>query len=262
MNSSASVELPLARRLVDDADELAAVAADPAAAVEAGPEIGADAELADALEQRLLHAQLAAELDEGGDAVAQQLGDRELRIEPQLLRRRVVVGADIARIAADPRALARDADLQERLAEIVAAPDVGNQPVRGAVARMHVGVDEARRDELVARVDLAIDRAVEALADEQHGVAFDTPARRCATACDAPSACPTSQPQEMRVRMNSTCLLGSIRPPPVPAGGRGVKPLKGTARTGRACAGANVRARRHRRSARVHLRADAAQRRS
>ena len=72
-----------------------------------GPEIGADAELADALEQRLLHPQLAAELDEGGDAVAQQLGDRELRVEAQLLARRIVVGADVARIAADPRALAR-----------------------------------------------------------------------------------------------------------------------------------------------------------
>jgi hypothetical protein len=38
---------------------------------------------------------------------------------------------------------------------------------------MHVGVDEPRRDELIARVDLAIDRAVEARADEQHGVVFE-----------------------------------------------------------------------------------------
>ena len=44
--------------------------------------------------------------------------------------------------------------------------------MRRAMAGMHVGVDEARRDELVARVDLAVDRAFEALADEQHGVAF------------------------------------------------------------------------------------------
>ncbi len=137
-----------------------------------GPEIGTNAELAHALEQRLLHAQLAAEFDEGGDAVAQELGDRELRVEAELLARRIVVGAHIARIAADPGAFARHADLEERLAEIIAAPDVGDQPVRRAMAGMHVGIDEARRDELVARVDLAIDRALEALADEQHGVAL------------------------------------------------------------------------------------------
>ena len=98
------IELALARGFVDDADELAALAADPAAAVEARAQIGADAELADRVEQRLLHAQLAAELDEGRDAVAQQLGDGEPRIERELVGGRVVVGADIARIAADARA--------------------------------------------------------------------------------------------------------------------------------------------------------------
>src|SRR3981081_3669020 len=41
------VEFPLARGLVDQADKLASLATDPAAAVEARPEIGADAELAD-----------------------------------------------------------------------------------------------------------------------------------------------------------------------------------------------------------------------
>ena len=35
-----------------------------------------------------------------------------------------------------------------------------------------MGVDESGRDQLVAGVDLAIDSALEALADEQHGVAF------------------------------------------------------------------------------------------
>src|SRR5262249_40368600 len=162
----------LARSLVDDAHELAAFAADPAPAVEARPEIGADAELADHLEQCLLYAQLAAELDEGGDAVAQQLGNGEAGVEPELLQHRIVVGADIARIAADPRACARDADFQERLTEIVPTPDIGDQPVRGAVAGMHMGVDEARRDQLVARVDLAVDRPLEALAEEQHAVAL------------------------------------------------------------------------------------------
>src|SRR5262249_6471301 len=41
---------------------------------------------------------------------------------------------------------------------------------RGAVTGMNVGVDESRRNQLVARIDLALDRAGEALADEQHGV--------------------------------------------------------------------------------------------
>jgi len=122
--------------------------------------------------QRLLHAQLAAELDEGRDAVAQQLRHRESGVELELLARRIVVGASIARIAADPRARAGDADLQEGLAEIVPAADVGDQPVRGAVAGMHMGVDESGRDQLVARVDLAVDPAFEALADEHHAVAF------------------------------------------------------------------------------------------
>src|SRR5580704_9010988 len=104
-------ELPLACCLVDDADELSANTADPASAVEAGPEIGSYAELPHALEECLLHAQLAPELDEGGDAVAQELGHRELRIDPQLLARRVVVGPHITGIATDPHTFARDADL-------------------------------------------------------------------------------------------------------------------------------------------------------
>ena len=35
-----------------------------------------------------------------------------------------------------------------------------------------MGVDESGRDQLVAGVDLAVDRTLEPLADEQHGVAF------------------------------------------------------------------------------------------
>src|ERR1700754_2866222 len=46
--------------------------------------------------------------------------------------------------------------------------------MRGAVAGMHVGVDEARCHELAARVDLLVDRTVEALADEQNRIAFVT----------------------------------------------------------------------------------------
>ena len=166
------VELALARGFVHHADELACVTADPAAAVEARTEIGADAELADDLEQRLLDAQLASELDERRDAVAQELRHRESGVEKQFIDHRIVVGPNVAWIAADARALAGDADFQEGLAEIVPASDIGDQPVRGAVAGMHVGVDEARSDQLVAGVDLTVDRALEALADEQHRVAF------------------------------------------------------------------------------------------
>ena len=38
------------------------------------------------------------------------------------------------------------------------------------MAGMHVGVDEARRDQLAARVDVTVDLAREALADEEDGV--------------------------------------------------------------------------------------------
>ena len=34
-----------------------------------------------------------------------------------------------------------------------------------------MGVDESRRDQLVAGIDLAIDGTLEAIADEQHGIA-------------------------------------------------------------------------------------------
>src|SRR5262245_56686184 len=166
------IEFPLARGFIHDANELAAVPADPAAAVKARTEIGADAELADDLEQRLLDAQLAPELHECGDAVAQKLRHRVAGIEQQLFGDRIVVGTDITRIAAHARARARDADLEKRLAEIVAAADIRDQPMRGAMARVHMGVDEPRSDQLVARVDLTVHPAFEALADELHGVAF------------------------------------------------------------------------------------------
>ena len=166
------VEFALARGFVDHAHELALVTADPAAAVEAWAEIGADAQFADDLEQRLLDAQLAPEFDERGDAVAQEFRDRPSRVEKQFVHHRIVVGPHVARIAADAGALAGDADFQKGLAEIIPASDIGDEPVRGAVTGMHVGVDEARSDQLVTGVDLAVDRALEALAHEQHRVAF------------------------------------------------------------------------------------------
>ena len=75
------------------------------------------------------------------------------------------------------------------------------------MAGMHMGVDESRRDQLVAGVDLAVDGALEALADEQHGVAFVdqlgiAPERMMSVGM------PTSQPQVMRVRMKSLPVPG------------------------------------------------------
>src|SRR5207248_1570177 len=108
----------LARGLVEHAHKLAAFAADPAAAVEAGTQIGADAERTDLIEQGLLHPQLTAELDEGRNPVAQELGDGKARIERDIFRGGLVVGTRVARIATHARAGARHADLEKRLAEI------------------------------------------------------------------------------------------------------------------------------------------------
>src|SRR5258708_29447008 len=166
------IEFPLARGFVHHAYKLTSVSTDPATAVEAWTEISPDAELADGLEQRLLNAQLASELHECRDAVAEELCHCKLGIEAQFFGRRIIVAANVTWIAADSRALASHADFQEGLAEIVTASDVGDQSVRGAVARMHMGVDESRRDQLVACVDLAVDQALEVFTDEQYGVAF------------------------------------------------------------------------------------------
>src|SRR5215216_4508631 len=103
------IELAVARGFIDDADELAALPADPSAAVEAWAEISADTELADGFEQRLLHAQLTAKLDECRNAVAQKLRHCETGVQRQLLGRRIVIRPEVTDVAADPRALARHA---------------------------------------------------------------------------------------------------------------------------------------------------------
>src|SRR5439155_6875711 len=72
--------------------------------------------------------------------------------------------ARVARIAADARALARHRDLEERLAVEVRPSGVGDQPMRRAVPRVDVRVDEARADEHAARVDLGVGAPVEAAA--------------------------------------------------------------------------------------------------
>ena len=79
---------------------------------------------------------------------------------------------EVARIAFDDLAFLRDADFEERLAIIHRSAGIGDQPMRGAVAGMDVGVDEARRDELAGGVDGRVDAAVERLADMDDLVAF------------------------------------------------------------------------------------------
>ena len=166
------LEFALAGRLVDDALEPTPLAAHPAAGVVARAEIGADAEALDLRQQRLLHAPLAAELHERGDAVAQQLGHRERGVQTRAALGAVLVGAQVARIAADSRAFARHADVEEGLAVVVRPSGVRDQPVRRAVAGVHVRVDEAGRDELAARVDHEVGGAVEARADVDDALVF------------------------------------------------------------------------------------------
>src|SRR5262249_56985749 len=80
---------------------------------------------------------------------------------------------DIAGIAVEVGALAGHADLEERLSEVVGPTGVGDEPVRGAMAGVNVRVDESGADELVPRVDLAIDRAVEAWADVNDAIVLE-----------------------------------------------------------------------------------------
>src|SRR5581483_68287 len=166
------IKFSFARGLVYDAHELAAVTSDPAAAVKARAEITSVAEFADSLEKRLLNTQLASEFHERRDAVAQELCGGEARIQAQLFGHRTIVGTRVTWVAADACALACHADFQEGLAEIVATSNIGYQPVRCAVAGMHMRINKSRRDELVACIDLMVDAAVETSTDEQNCIAF------------------------------------------------------------------------------------------
>ena len=58
------------------------------------------------------------------------------------------------------------------LAEEVRPPGVLEQPVRRPDAGVHVRVDEARRDDLAPRVDLAIGLPLVGVADEQNLLVF------------------------------------------------------------------------------------------
>ena len=79
---------------------------------------------------------------------------------------------EVARIAFDDLALLRHADFEERLAVVHWASGVGDQPMRGAMAGVDVGVDKAGRDQLAGGVDRCVDRAVEGFADMHDLVAF------------------------------------------------------------------------------------------
>ena len=83
-----------------------------------------------------------------------------------------VAGLQVADVAFDARPLPRHAYFEEGLAERVGPAVVGDQPVRGAMARVHVRVDEARADEVRPGVDLGVDGAVERRAGVQDAVAF------------------------------------------------------------------------------------------
>jgi hypothetical protein len=141
------------------------IVADPAAAIVAGRQIGAGAESRHFGKQRVLHACLAAEFDEGGHAVAQQFGDREARVERKGGLSTGVAVLEIARIAFDYLAFPGNADLEKGLAEIHRPTCIGDEPVRRAVPGMDMGVDETGRHQLVRGVDCAVDRAVKGLAD-------------------------------------------------------------------------------------------------
>src|SRR5206468_9786113 len=108
----------------------------------------------DLTQERLLHAELTTELHERGDAVSQHLGEREGREQPVAGVGIRVGRSRVARIAAHPAALARDTDVEERLTEEIGATGVGDEPMRGSMARMDVCVDESRAHQLAARVDL------------------------------------------------------------------------------------------------------------
>jgi hypothetical protein len=77
--------------------QAALLVADPAPAVISRAELGARAEPDGLIAQRFVDAELAAELDVGGDAVAEQLGDREGGVEAERRRDALVTALQVAR---------------------------------------------------------------------------------------------------------------------------------------------------------------------
>ena len=216
-----ALELLLAGRLVQGALEAAALVAHPAAGVIARAEIGANAETLHLAEERLLHPELAAELHEGRDAVAQHLGHREGGEEAIAGVRIGVRGPRVPRIAAHSRALAGHGDLQEGLTVEVRPAGIGDEAVGSAVPGMHVRVDEAGRHQSATGVDLGVDRALEAPTDMQDAVVLvhdhAVGDERVGVACEAhdpPAADECSHRQVRRaldIRRSSLCDRGRTR---------------------------------------------------
>src|SRR4029077_4463279 len=118
------------------------------------------------------HALLAAEFNEGGHAIAKQLDHGEPRVELERRVERGVARLEVAGIARDGAALLGHADFEKRLAEIERPTGVADQPVGSAMAGVNMGVDETRADQLAARIDGPINRAIKGLANMEDVFAF------------------------------------------------------------------------------------------
>src|SRR5262249_45718765 len=123
--------------------------------------------------QPSLHAERAAVFDERRHPVAQELGHGERRVELEGSRRAGIAMLEVARIALDDLALLGNGDFQKRLTVIHRPAGIADQPMRGAVAGMDVGIDEAGRKELALRIDDPVDLAFESLADVEDLVALE-----------------------------------------------------------------------------------------
>src|SRR5262249_61350384 len=106
-----------------------------------------------------------AEFDEGGPPVAQKPGHGERGIELEGGRRAGIAVLEVAWIALNDLALLGNGNFQKRLAVIHRPAGIGDEPMRGAVAGVDVGVDEAGRNEFARCIDDAVDLAFESFAD-------------------------------------------------------------------------------------------------
>ena len=80
---------------------------------------------------------------------------------------------EVTRIALDDLAFLRNGNLEKRLAVIHRPAGIGDQPMRGAVAGVDVGVDESRRNQLVLGIDHPIDATFECFSDVEDRVPFE-----------------------------------------------------------------------------------------
>src|SRR5207248_2536733 len=175
----------------------AALVRHPPAAVIARREISAAAEAHDLGEQRILHAELAAVFDEGRHAVANELGHGESSVELERCRRSRIAVFEITRIALDDLAFLRNGHLEKRLPVIHGPAGVGDQPMRCAVAGMHVGVDQTRRDQLSPRAGDPSDAALAYLAGVNRPAALH--GELCLAPEPGPAARSAQQPPKVAV---------------------------------------------------------------